>query len=280
MNEPILVGYHPICNTHNDTLEISHKSQLAMVSKIDVSQLKEIVQKIVNLCQSRYQETGKPLTFVIDGNISSGKSTLMNLLQSLFDPSQVEFNYENLDLWTNVNGYNLLESYYKNPRQEALSFQQYVLTTRLETYSNPTPGKVIIFGERDPISDYVFAKFHRQVGNISQGQWEGYVASTKWMLNKLYEPPDLVLYLNVGPETCFDRKEDRNRSEEQSVVPDYFKQLHTAYKTHYPHAHGTTGSEVGFNIKYNSLASPEGSHRDNQLVVSALECILKFLDTN
>lgn len=72
--------------------------------------------------------------FSIEGNIGSGKSTFLKAINK--EIPEVEVLAEPLCAWQNVgeNGYNLLEMYYKDPARWGLTFQNFALMTRVQTW--------------------------------------------------------------------------------------------------------------------------------------------------
>lgn len=239
---------------------------------------KETAKNFWNLCKERFVTQGKRTTVVIDGNIGAGKSTLLRLLQPLFDPETTEFLFEKIEEWTKLDHYDLLQGYYERPKEEAISFQLFVFAKRLEALKNIPQNKFLIFTERDPISDYLFASFHKQLGNITKGQFHGYDASTRLLLLLAgYRPPDLYLFMDVEPEECFSRKNGRARSQESSIAIEYLSQLGKVYRTIYPHKHGETMSTFGFKINYQCISALNGSHNDERLLIYAIDCISKSI---
>lgn len=83
----------------------------------------------------------RPITVSVDGNISSGKSTLVSSLKELFPNDfqiQVELVPEPLEKWTDLQGHNLLGMFYEDPVKHNFMFQHYVQLTRLmETIKKP-----------------------------------------------------------------------------------------------------------------------------------------------
>ena len=87
------------------------------------------------------------ITLCVEGNIGAGKSTYLDMVMegSKSDCSRVhemvEVVPEPVEMWQNVNGGNLLELFYENPKRYAFTFQQYVFVTRMQTVrprrSNP-----------------------------------------------------------------------------------------------------------------------------------------------
>jgi hypothetical protein len=100
----------------------------------------------------------KMLTLSVDGNISSGKSTLVSRLVEFFPKNnsssiptgngitstpattplttggtkfKIEVIPEPLEKWCNLDGHNLLEMFYRSPENNNFLFQHYVQLTRL-----------------------------------------------------------------------------------------------------------------------------------------------------
>lgn len=74
------------------------------------------------------------ITVSVDGNISSGKSTLVANLNELFSNKfnfHVELVPEPLEKWTNLKGHNLLGMLYEDLTKNNFMFQHYVQLTRL-----------------------------------------------------------------------------------------------------------------------------------------------------
>ena len=56
----------------------------------------------------------KPFVVTIEGNIGSGKSTMLEFYRSL---EEVQLHPEPVDKWTNLNGQNLLQKLYEDPKR-------------------------------------------------------------------------------------------------------------------------------------------------------------------
>jgi deoxyadenosine/deoxycytidine kinase len=100
----------------------------------------------------------------IEGNIGSGKSTLIAKLKEQFVSSNVIFIAEPVDIWTTItsnNGENILEKFYKNQEQYAFPFQMSAYISRLHLIKQSmktNPNRTIII-ERSCFTDKnVFAK--------------------------------------------------------------------------------------------------------------------------
>lgn len=67
----------------------------------------------------------------IEGNIGAGKSTFINTFSKILP--DYEWVLEPVDEWRQVgsNSHNILQSYYENPSRWGLTFQLYVIATRI-----------------------------------------------------------------------------------------------------------------------------------------------------
>lgn len=86
-----------------------------------------------------HDETGlgisNQITFCVEGNIGSGKTTWLDMVQSSTreDHELIEVVPEPVHVWQNSpQGHNLLDLFYKDPAKYAFAFQQFVLVTRMQ----------------------------------------------------------------------------------------------------------------------------------------------------
>jgi deoxyadenosine/deoxycytidine kinase len=89
----------------------------------------------------------KDFTVLVEGNIGSGKSHFIDLLQGT--PKIKTFN-EPLNEWENFHGVNLFAKYYNQPKKYSGIFQQYVFQTQWKQFRDNTTNIKII--ERSPYS--------------------------------------------------------------------------------------------------------------------------------
>ena len=82
-----------------------------------------------------------PIVISIEGNIGSGKSTLMEIFKQKFPQlelthaSEIFYLDEPVEDWKNINqnqDLNILQTFYEDPCRWAYSFQIYALFTRLK----------------------------------------------------------------------------------------------------------------------------------------------------
>lgn len=90
----------------------------------------------------KYAQDTQPFTVLIEGNIGSGKTTFLNHFQKYKD--EVCLITEPVEKWRNVNGVNLLEKMYNDPKKWAMPFQSYVTLTMLQAHTAPTDKKLKI----------------------------------------------------------------------------------------------------------------------------------------
>ena len=167
----------------------------------------------------------------IDGNIGSGKSTLMGNLKSYFSNNKnVVFLKEPVDEWetiTDENGITILEKFYENPSKYGFSFQIMAYISRLdvirkEIKKNPD---AIFISERSLFTDkLVFAKMLFDSGNIELVNYKIYL---KWFDTFADDfPVSKVIYVNTDPEICHMRIEKRSRTGESNIPLDYLQNCH------------------------------------------------------
>lgn len=174
---------------------------------------------------SEMNQSREKLIFV-EGNIGAGKTTLLKFLAE-FD--NIEVIYEPLDQWSDLNGSNLLQLMYSQPKKWAFSFQSYVLLTYLKIHFKPmTKIRIIersIYSARNCFMENLFQKklIKREQYNIMQ-EWYNFIEQNFNLA------PDLVIYLNTNPENAFYRCVNRNRSEEQQLDFNHFRDLHKHYE--------------------------------------------------
>jgi deoxyadenosine/deoxycytidine kinase len=167
----------------------------------------------------------------IDGNIGSGKSTLMGKLKDYFSNNKnVVFLKEPVDEWetiTDENGTTILEKFYGDSTKYGFSFQIMAYISRLdvirkEIKKNP---HAIFISERSLFTDkLVFAKMLFDSGNIELVNYKIYL---KWFDTFAEDfPVSKVIYVNTGPEICHQRIVKRSRTGESNIPLDYLQNCH------------------------------------------------------
>jgi len=179
------------------------------------------------------------LTISVDGNISSGKSTLVSTLIELFPKDfnlAVEAVPEPLEKWTNMKGHNLLEMLYQDTTANNFLFQHYVQLTRLDDTTRPSTtededkGNVRIMERSIQNNRYCFSELARREGTLHEAEFSVIAEWYKWLEENTDLPLDLIIYLQTSPQVVFERMQTRGRSEESTVPLQYLSALHDTYE--------------------------------------------------
>lgn len=86
-----------------------------------------------------------------------------------------------------------------------------------------------ILVDRSIAGDRVFAKLHLDEGNIEPLHARVYDVAFQIMARTI-QPPVLFLYLDVQPETAYERMKQRDRNAEAAVPLEYLQRLRVGYE--------------------------------------------------
>ena len=167
--------------------------------------------------------------FSIEGNIGSGKSTLIDLLKK---QKGYCFLPEPVDVWNEIkdsSGVTILEKYYKDPKKYAFSFQMMAYITRLDIIKKHiVDNDTILITERSIYTDReIFAKMLHQNGDIEDVEYNIYL---RWFDEFSTIHLDGIIYIKTTPEICLSRVEKRNRKGEESIPLSYLQMCHTFHE--------------------------------------------------
>ena len=173
-------------------------------------------------------DIGKMKLFSIEGNIGSGKSTFIAKLKSKvkhINGIPVVYVPEPVEEWESIksiDGKNMIELFYSDPKQYAFTFQMMAYITRL-AYLKREMKKYpdcILISERSLLADYhVFARMLYNSKDISQEEYQIYVS---WF-NEFLEDVVMsgIIYLKTDPKVCFERCTSRARKGENTISLEY-----------------------------------------------------------
>lgn len=192
-----------------------------------------------------------PIIISIDGNIGSGKSTLMNILKHNF--KDYDFVDEPVNKWLaakDENDKNLLTNFYEDTDRWSYTFQNYAFITRttnlMDAIEKCKPKtftdyisiffnriifgkKLVIFTERSILTDrHVFAEMLHDSKNINLMEWTMYLDWYKVFKNSL--KINSVVYLRTEPQKSFERVNKRARDEEKTVSLEYLESVHNKHE--------------------------------------------------
>ncbi|KAF1743440.1 hypothetical protein MXB_4511, partial [Myxobolus squamalis] len=169
--------------------------------------------------------------FAIEGNISCGKTTLMQYMKEKYP--EIDIILEPWDEWNNVHGYKFWDMYLDEPKRWSLAFQTNVISKMMEDLQRISSGdkseeKKTTLMERSIYSScYVFGSFLHAMyekkllirGNMHDLEFDILKRMIKVIganrINKL----DGIIYLRSTPESCFRRLEyNKTLREKYSLV--------------------------------------------------------------
>jgi deoxyadenosine/deoxycytidine kinase len=132
---------------------------------------------------------------------------------------------------------NLLSEYYSNPHMYAFELQEWARLTFLQDLlaSGPSKGSGTVLAhirERCVFSGEVFVaagEFLTPVQETIVTSWQKLL----WEANGLGSyrlRPDVLVYLQVSPDTCLDRIRKRKRTGEENITRQYLGRLENEYQ--------------------------------------------------
>ena len=168
--------------------------------------------------------------FSIEGNIGSGKTTVIHHLQRLYG-DQVILVEEPVKDWQNLEGENLLDKKNKDLNRWGYSFEAYVLITKMNELTKVAfNDKKIILIERCILTDKVFFDLNVENG-LSNPMEEAMFKNLYEFLSKnVYPKLSGIIYLDTPVDECIHRMILRGRKEEKSITKEYLQQLDDNFK--------------------------------------------------
>ena len=197
----------------------------------------------------------KPITILsIEGNIGSGKSTVINTLKEYYKSNEkgndkVYFLEEPVSEWVEIkdsDGKNIIEKFYENQEHYSFSFQMMAYISRLAMLKQAIKhckekGIKLIICERSLQTDKnVFCKMLHDSGKIEDINFQIY---NKWFSEFITEIPLIYyVYIKTEPKIAHERVLKRNRKGENISV-EYLEMCST-YHDNWLIENGTRNSIV------------------------------------
>ncbi len=158
---------------------------------------------------------------VVAGNIGSGKTTLTNLLAR-------HYGWEARFEAVTYNPY--LEDYYSNIQRWAFNLEVYFLKERFkDTLAIAKSEKTVIQDRSIFEGVYVFAANNKQMGQLSDRDYETYMELFEQMLTQI-RTPDLMIYLRADISHLVENIQKRGRNYEQTIQIEYLQGLNELYE--------------------------------------------------
>ena len=146
---------------------------------------------------------------VIDGNIGSGKTTQLGLLEK----KGWKVYREPLDEWP-------LKEFYEDPTRWSFLFHMVLLKTQKRL------GSKVICERSLYSSRYVFWEVLLKKGHVTKKEDEVY----DYFWNKIAWKPSLFIYLAKPPEVAYQHIQERGQPGDTKITLEYLKELDLEYK--------------------------------------------------
>ena len=174
--------------------------------------------------------------FTVEGNIGSGKSTLIKILKqrlSYLGHRSIIYLQEPVDIWESIKdseGKTIIEKYYENQTKYAFPFQMMAYISRihqlreiLTKYNN-----VVVICERSVFTDReIFAKMLHDDKKIEDIEYSIYLKWFDEFANQISIKG--IIYIKTDPEICYERIKKRNRKGE-NISLLYLKNVHNYHE--------------------------------------------------
>ena len=176
------------------------------------------------------------LIFSIEGNIGSGKSTFVKILNEnilKINGKNLVFIQEPVDVWNSIkddDGTTILEKFYANQEKYAFSFQMMAYISRLHILKDTIkkyPHSIIIT-ERSIFTDReIFAKMLYDDNKIEKINYHIYL---KWFDEFIMDVPLTgIIYIKTTPEKSLERVNIRAR-EGENIPIEYLQKCHNYHE--------------------------------------------------
>lgn len=185
------------------------------------------------LSASQKKQTKQTKIISIEGNIGSGKSTLVEALRQKFEGvNNICFLQEPVDIWNTIQdkeGNTMLTKFYADSKKYSFAFQMMAYISRLTMLRNALEKNYdIIVVERSMYTDkMVFAKMLYDDDNMEEVEYQIY---NKWFQEFIKDlPPIHVIYVKTSPEIAMERVKKRARNGE-TIPLEYLRNCHTYHE--------------------------------------------------
>lgn len=169
-----------------------------------------------------------PYILSIEGNIGSGKSTILKFLQDNNTNKDIIFLKEPVHIWETIKdeeNTTIIENFYKDPKKYGFMFQIMAFATRMQILKDTieeNPECKIVVCERSILADqHVFASMLHD-DNIIDSM--GFTIYQKMANNYMKDYPlNGIIYIDAEPDICMERINKRNREGESNIALEYLR---------------------------------------------------------
>ena len=173
----------------------------------------------------------------IEGNIGTGKTTFVNLLNKYYSNPNKKIILEPVDEWMSLvddDNKNLLEKFYEDQDKWSFAFQMNSFISRVKKiadfrkYDNDNK---LVFVERSVFTDkHCFAENCYESGKMNKIEYDIYNRWHKWLVDTFEVKPDAYIYLRTSPEVSHKRTQKRSRDGESGIPIEYLTILHEKHE--------------------------------------------------
>ena len=157
----------------------------------------------------------------IAGLIGAGKSTLATAIS---EHTSIPVYYEP------VADNEYLADFYRDTKKYAFATQIYLLNRRFQQHQEIIWRGGGAVQDRTIYEDAIFAKTLVNLELMDERDYRTYLSLFKHMSNFMCRP-NIIVYLDISPETSMARINERSRDVESGISLDYLKMLQTEYET-------------------------------------------------
>lgn len=190
--------------------------------------------------------TRHKILITVEGNIGSGKSTAVRLIENEFkDYKNIAFLQEPVEQWLEIkdkDGETVLQKYYSDMNKYSFAFQMMAYISRLSILRKTlqTDGIDIIISERSVYTDrHVFAQMLYDSNLLNDIEFKIYL---KWFDEFLNEIQDChIFYVRTDPEVAYERVLKRSR-EGETMTLDYLHKCHDYHEAWIQNLHKTSST--------------------------------------
>lgn len=166
----------------------------------------------------------------IDGNIGSGKSSVIEIIQTLCTHvlDDIAIYPEDVKRWSDEKW---LELFYSDMSKHTFGFQTRILMSFSQLFTHPMyPKKPITLVERNKYSSMlIFSKNALHNRHITQVEYD----TLRTLSNMLISwTPDLIIYITTSPDICYERIKKRSRTGEDDISRTYLEDIHSLHNTY------------------------------------------------
>lgn len=171
--------------------------------------------------EENYNQTAK--TFIIEGNIGCGKSTMLEIFGKRDDIEAVP---EQVERWTNWNGVNMLQAMYDDPIKYGVEFQNIVIKTMVENHLKKTNRKIKLMERSLFSTERCFIKNSYNDKVFTKNQYVSLSEKCQQLREDLKISVDCFIYMRISPEIASLRIKERGRTGEENISLDLLQKLH------------------------------------------------------